>query len=359
MLRKPSLIAALSLACAFLAQNLPAQVVSDALRENLQNAQKAEEDRKAQETQARELLAKAAQKQDLDALANLLKDAESRLYDPAVLRLYALAYYGATLDATDKSPEALQAFAEQFRADALARNGAACVATRICRILARYDAELGKKLLYDLVDDFARSDSRERQEYVAALAKGRFLGPYAPSDAKLDVSLAELPDDLDVATIRALKGKLNLARGAFMSVNYSPSDDFNKINAALSELERRAFALNQIDVNNFGEVVNLASLLGDSKSIQKLIDYLKVQNPNLYRESEVALIAEYASALLRELKEADLDDVDAAARDFAKECATKLAEATRKDEAVARVKSRIYYATVYAGINPAFNAAFA
>ena len=112
MLRKPSLIAALSLACAFLAPNLFAQSVAP--RRAITLSEPAPRDNgEYLIDENRVKLAEAAQKQDLDALANLLLEAERLQSDSNSLKLYAVAYYGALLESTDKKYKKLETIAKK------------------------------------------------------------------------------------------------------------------------------------------------------------------------------------------------------------------------------------------------------
>lgn len=357
MLRKPSLIAALSLACAFLAPNLFAQSVAP--RRAITLSEPAPRDNgEYLIDENRVKLAEAAQKQDLDALANLLLEAERLQSDSNSLKLYAVAYYGALLESTDKSPEALQKFAERVRADALARDGAYRAFPNVCRNLARYDVELAKRLYYDVVDDFVRSDSEKRQNYAVKLTRVASLRPYAPSDANVDESTLQIPDEPSADDIRALKIRSKLMLAALHSFAPRQNNLYRRISPAILALEKRRLELNLVEIESESDVTNLTYLALDTKSVEKLISLVKDKDPDLYKIVEYYLLNAYFNARIRELQSKEFDDLDSVARDLAKDYLDRILVSLDKTRAARNAKSNLYFATERNALNPAFEAAF-
>ena len=326
MLRKSRLLAAVSLALTLCAQTIRAQesqtipiptiTVEDCFADDKYDAQK-----------ARTLLADAAKNQDLDIPAALLDAAErnQRLVG-ADLDVYALAYYEATVDAAEKTQKGLEAFAETFRVKARESVGGTTVAARICRSLARYDVELAKKLFYQIVDDLARSDEPERQEYAKSLSKGiDLVRPLAPSDAKPDDDLKVVPDDLDEPSLRSLAVRVDLALNAYHAVierrDYS---DVEKLYEVRRQLDETALERNP-RFDSFNDVMSSLNRAQDSESIQKVRLAVKEQNPNVYLQSKEALVTRCVSSMIYEARSAD--DLDAAIREVAKRCAEEINDA--------------------------------
>ena len=355
MLRKPNLLAAVSLVCAFLAP------IAHPASERFALAQSStSQSTDARELQSRVKLAEAAQKQDLDALRALLENAEKNA-DSSELKLYALAYYGATLDATDKSRDALKAFAERFRAEAAERSGAAACAPNVCRSLARYDAELAKELYYKIVDDCARSLVPERRFFASELAeRGTRVRPYAPSDANVDEALLEIPDDLEGIDAVALKIRLQLAQNAFLNVNPSPGGSADLFSDAYRKASVLALDAGELNLKGAADVANLAHRLSGSKSIQKLAEKIKKLAPELYQRSEISLIDNLVDARINEFRyyNQPYDDVDGAAQAFAKYCVETIAGSEHKDKIVAHIVEKFCRADDYRLIRPEFHAAF-
>ena len=352
MLRKPNLFAAFSLVCAFLASiALPSP-------DRLAFAQSATSQTPNLTNRAK--LAEAAQKQDLVALRALLENAEKNA-DSSELKLYAFAYYGATLDATDKSRDALNAFAERFRAEAAERSGAVACAPNVCRNLARYDAELAKDLYYKIVDDCARSRVPERRNFATELAeRGTRVRPYAPSDAKVDESLLIIPDDLEGVDAVALKIRLQLARNAFLNANPSPGESADLFSDAYRQASVLALDAGELNLKSDGDVANLAHRLASSKSIQKLVEKIKKLAPELYQRSEISLIDNLVDARINEFRyyNQPYDEVDDAAQAFAQYCVETIAVSERKNKIVGLIVEKFCRADDNRLIRPEFHAAF-
>ena len=315
MTSKQLYVVVLSFAFALVAPTVRAQENAAIDPENVANLFSAE---KYDAENARAALADAAKSQDLKKLAALLDAAEkSQSVVGPDFYLYALAFYEASLDAAEKTRDALNDFADSFRNDALKRPGAASVAPQICRSLARFDSELAKSLYYQIVADLARSDAKERQELAKILYRSFYVRPIAASDAKVDDAFLDIPENVDAPEIRARRALLSIATFALSKIrpnNYL--EELKRIEKAQNELTLREMD-QDVEFKNGDDIVMRLNRTGDVNAIQKLREALRRQNPKLYKELGGLVLNSYFPAKLRSLNFEN--GGENAAREMAKE----------------------------------------